>query len=133
MSLRYVCVCGNVARIAAVLLIVCGSDVSPKGVFRVSLRSAAQCCPEASFRGVAQKCRSKATFTCVCACVCSAVLIGSADQKHRSEVLLRTVDQRCRSSAVSNQKCCSTVLLGSVGRKCCSAVWIRSVDEKCRS
>ena len=42
MSLRYVC--RNVARIvaqAAVLLIVCGSDVSLKGVFRVSLRSAA--------------------------------------------------------------------------------------------
>ena len=67
MSLRYVC--RNVARIvaqAAVLLIACGSDVSLKGVFRVSLRSAAQCCPEVLFRGVAQKCRSKASLTCVC-------------------------------------------------------------------
>ena len=74
MSLR--CVCRNVARIvaqAAVLLIVCGSDVSLKGAFRVSLRSAAQCCPEVLFRGVAQKCRSKASLTCVCVCLLRSV------------------------------------------------------------
>ena len=74
MSLRYVCrnVAGIVAQ-TAVLLIVCGSDVSLKGVFRVSLRSAAQCCPEVLFRGVDQKCRSKALLTCVCVCLLKSV------------------------------------------------------------
>ena len=127
MSLRYVC--RNVARIvaqAAVLLIVCGSDVSLKGVFRVSLlpRSVVQRC-----------CRSKASLTCVCVCVCSEVLLGSADQKHWSEVLLRTVDQRCQSG-VSISSVESEVLLKSVAwkcRQCGSEVLTRSVDQKCRS
>ena len=46
----------------------------------------------------------------VCVCVCSEVLLGSADQKHRSEVLLRTVGQRCRSK-LSVSSVASAVLL----------------------
>ena len=93
-------------------------------------RTAAQCCPEALLTRVAQKCRSKASLTCVCVCVCSEVLLGSADQKHRSEVWLRTVDQRCRSR-VSMSSVESDVLLKSVARKCRSEVLLSSVDQKC--
>ena len=117
MSLRYVC--RNVARIvgqASVLLIVCASDVSLKGGFRVR--------PGVP-RSVAQKRRLH-----VCVCVCSEVLLGSADHKHRSEVLIRTVDQRCRSGVlISSVE--SDVLLKSVARKCRSEVLLSSVDQKC--
>ena len=91
----------NVARIVAriaVFLIVCGTDMSLKGVFRASLKSAAQCCPEVLFRGVAQKCRSKASLTCVCVFAqkcCSEVLVRSVAQKCCSELSIRGVGQRC--------------------------------------
>ena len=102
--------CRNVAQIVAqiaVLLIVCGSDVSLKGVFRMLLRSAAQCCPEVLFRGVAQKLKSVA-YMCVCVFAqkcCSEVLIRSIGQKCCSELSIRGVGQGCRS-AVPNQKWC---------------------------
>ena len=67
------------------------------------------------FRNAAQKCRSE-------------VSIASVDEKHGSEVLLRTVDrgvgQRCRS-AVWNQQCCSEVCV------CVSEVLFRSVAQRC--
>ena len=77
---------------AAVLLIMCASDVSLKGVFRASLRSAA-----VLPRSVVQKRRSEVSLKSnayMCVCVCSEGFLGSADQKHRSEVLLRSVDQK---------------------------------------
>ena len=112
-SLRY---CRNVARIvaqAAVLLVACGSVVSLKVVFRVSLRSAAQCCPAVLFRGVAQKCRSKASLTCVCvfAQKCfSEVLVRSIGQKCCSELSIKGGHQQCRIRSVAH-KCCSEVSL----------------------
>ena len=63
--------------------------MSLKGVFRVSLRSAAQSCPEVLFRGVAQKCRLKAQKCC------SEVSVGSVDEQCGSEVLNTSVDQKC--------------------------------------
>ena len=66
MSQRYVC--RNVARIVAqiaVLLIVCGSDVSLKGVCRVLPRSAAQCCPEVLFRGRGAHLETEVSFRSV--------------------------------------------------------------------
>ena len=107
MSLRYVC--RSVARIvgqASVLLIVCASDVSLKGGFRV--RSGVQ-------RSVAQKRRLH-----VCVCVfaqkcCSEVLITSIGQKYCSELSVRGVDQQCRIRRVA-QKCCSEVSVESVAQ-----------------
>ena len=83
MSLRYVC--RNVARVvaqAAVLLIVCGSDVSLKGVFK----SVAQECRAVLPRSVVQRCRSGVSLKSVaymCVCVFS--------QKCCSEVLIRSI------------------------------------------
>ena len=92
-------------------------------------------------RSVVQRCRSEVSLKSVAymrvcgACVCSGVLLGSADQKHWSEVLLRTVDQRlsvrgvdqqCRIRSVA-RKCCSEVSVGSVAQQCGSEVLIRSV------
>ena len=117
LSLRYVC--RNVARIvaqAAVLLIVCDSDVSFKGVFRASLRSAVQCCPEVSFRSVAQQrclreCRSEVLLRSVEQCgpeVLSSCFLGRVPQKCRSEASIRIVAQKCRSE----------VSMSSVDQKC---------------
>ena len=80
-------VCRNVARIvpqAAVLLTLCGSDVSLESVFGVSLRSAAPVLP----RSIIQRCRSEVSLKSVasvtqkrrlhvCVCVCSEVLLRS--------------------------------------------------------
>ena len=90
----------------------CGSDVSLKGVFRVSLGSVAQECRAVLPRSVVQRCRSEVSLKSVaymCVCVfaqkcCWEVVI------RRSEVLLRTVDQRCRSE-VSISSVESAVLL----------------------
>ena len=88
-------------------LSVCGSDVSLKGVFRVLPGSVAHRCFE--------KRRSKASLTCVCVCACVC-----------SDVLLRSVNQRCRSGV--DQKCRSEVSIRSVDQKCCSEVSLRSVN-----
>ena len=95
----------------------CGSDVS----LSVAQKCAQRCRSEVSLKSVAHKRRLY-----MCARVCSEVLLGSADQKHRSGMLLRTVGQRCRSEGVDQPE----VSLKCVAQKCQSKVLLRSVAQK---
>ena len=99
-----------------------------------------------STSSVVQQCRSEVSVKCRSEDYSevsrrSDVLLRSFAQKCRSEASIRRVAQKCRSEALLRevsircvaQQCPSQVSLRSVAQRCCSEASVRSVAQKCRS